>query len=295
MAMTSLRPYAMVAAASLPSRVTRDRLVVDLRSVSIAVTPAIRSPLSNTVSALPRPRGRLVEAEGVLRHGVSRRREGTGAGAAARLGVLAAPTATGEKLRATQRSEEVRVAVEGHRIRRPDITGREREESGGMHLARMGDEHDAVAVANARAVAHIAPRQGCLAAPGAPCPFEDDTPEVGRLGGRDDGAALGASTVTQVEEPLEEPLAGLGGDGFEPRATTDRDEKEEAPSGGAQIGRQAVDRRQIVERLLAHQRIDLEGQPHGGAGPRGDERPIETAVYPAQGIVAGGLRAVQAE
>src|SRR6266699_652076 len=129
----------------------------------------------------------------------------------------------------------------------------------------------------------------------SPRPLEDDAPEVGRLGRGDDGAALPTPAVTQVEEKLEEPLAGLGGDGLEHGATTDRDEEEKTPARGAKFGGQPIDRGQIAERLLAHQSIDLEGQPHGGAGPRGGEGSIEAAVYPAQGVVAGGVRAVQAQ
>ena len=138
-------------------------------------------------------------------------------------------------------------------------------------------------------------RQGGLAASGAPRPLEDDATEVRRLRRRDDGAAPGASAVTQVEETLEELFAGFGGDGLEHRATPDRDEKEETPTRGAKLGRQAMDRGQIVQRLFAHESVDLERQPHRGTGPRGHEGPIEAAVYPAQGVVAGRVRAVQAE
>ena len=50
-----------------------------------------------------------------------------------------------------------------------------------MYPAGVGDEHDAVAVADARAVAHMALRRGCLTASGAPRPLEDDATEVRRL------------------------------------------------------------------------------------------------------------------
>src|SRR5262249_14851054 len=168
---------------------------------------------------------------------------------------------------------------------------REREKPGGMHLARVRDEHDAVTVANACAVAHGAAERRCPARPGAPGALEDDAAEVRRLGRRDDVAAV----LAQIEQALEEPLGGLGRDGCEPGAAPDRDEEEEAPSRGAQLGRQSVDRREVAKRLLSHQGVDLEWKAREAAGAGGLERAVETPGHLPEPVVTGGVGAVEAE
>ena len=83
--------------------------------------------------------------------------------------------------------------------------------------------------------------------------------------------------------------------GLSTAAAPDRDEEEEAPARGAQIRRQAVDRRKVVERLFAHEGVDLEGQARGAARARGLERAVEAAGHPPQAVVAGSGGAVQAQ
>src|SRR5262252_739598 len=181
---------------------------------------------------------RLIAAEGILAERIAGGGEGAGARAAAALSILAAPTAAVEDLHASERAEEAGVLVDHDRVTLPDASGGQREEARRPHFPGVRDEHDAAAVPYAGAMTHGAARQRCRPARGPAGALDDHTSEMWRLGGRDDRPPRFA----EIEQPLEELFALLGGDGLEHRTAAHGDEEEETPACCPELGGPPMDR-----------------------------------------------------
>ena len=222
------------------------------RSWDIAA-PLARSP---TV-ALASQGHRLIATERILREGIPAGRKGPGPGATALVAVLAAAAASTKAFGTPQGPEERRVPIQRDGIVFPDVTRGQGKKPRWAELARVRDEHDAVAVAYSRRVGHRPSGPRGHPASGASGTLEHHAPEVRPLRGRDDRPLA----LTHVEQPLEKLLALGGCDGLEHHASPDRHEKEEAPSRGPDLGGPSVDRGQVRQGFGAHERVDLERQP----------------------------------
>ena len=93
----------------------------------------------------------LVVAEGIAGQGVAGGGEGAGAGAAAEGAELAVATLAFEQVGIVQRLEHGGVAVDVLQLVVADVAEGEGKEAGGADVSLVGDEHDAVAVADAEA------------------------------------------------------------------------------------------------------------------------------------------------
>ncbi len=78
-------------------------------------------------------------------------------------------------------------------------------------------------------------------------------------------------------------------------AAAHRDQEEEAPAQDPHPAHRVVDGRQVVERHVRDERVDLDRQPHLVSPFGRPHRHLEGAVHAAEAVVAPGVGAVEAQ
>ncbi len=171
------------------------------------------------------------------------------------------------------------------------IAGSERQESGRVDVARVGDEHDAMAVADAEAAIDA----GALDLGAGEAFFahvvESDA-AIGRCFGGLDGEGR---VMGEVVGPVHQFFAVLGRNGLQFFAAAYGDEIEEAPAHDFVLAEEFVDRGQVVGCLFGDEGVDLDGEADGGGISDGVDGPLEAAFDSADGFVARGGGAVERE
>ena len=127
----------------------------------------------------------LVGAERVRRQRIAGGFKGTGARSAAQGVVFAVSAASFELGGIVQRSEDRRVAVDIGDAVFANIADHQRQESGRADVAGVGDEHDAVSVANSEAAIRAAALDLLAGHAFGAHPFQRDAPVGRSFGGRD--------------------------------------------------------------------------------------------------------------
>ena len=114
-----------------------------------------------------------------------------------------------------------RVAIDVDQVVDADVAGGERKESGGVDVALVGDEHDAVAVADAEAAVDGGALDLGAGHAGLAHGVQRDAAVGGRLGGLDgEGRVSGSSSWVQCISSS--PRSGVTGWSSLPRPTAMR-------------------------------------------------------------------------
>ena len=116
------------------------------------------------------------------------------------------------------------------------------------------------------------------------------------IGGRFGGGHGEGRDLRLIVDPVHELFAALAGDGLQDFAAADFDEEEEAPAHDGEVGfEELVDGGNVVDGFFGDEGVDLDGNAEAGGGFGGGDGPVEAAFDTANGFVAGGVGAVEAE
>lgn len=232
-----------------------------------------------------------VEAKRVGAKGSTRRLVGARAGTSAE-GVVFAVAATVLKLpRIVERLEKGRFAVDiGHAVG-ANVSGRDGKETGRADLSGIRYEHDAVAIANARASKRAAAFHLIAGQALGTHELDGDTPVGRSLCGSDDEWRI----LRNVEDPGHEAFAVFGRKRLEHLTASDGNEKEHAPTRDAVRFEQLVDCGHVVRGFGGGERVDLNGNLKAAGPFDGLHGACERAGNAANGIMRGGGGTVEAE
>ena len=154
--------------------------------------------------------------------------------------------------------EQRRVAVDVHQIVDAHIAAGERQESGGINVSLVGDEDDAVAVADSESTVDRGLLDLVAGMPFRAHLVQSDAAIGGRLGGLYRKRRL----LGEIVGPVHQLFAVLRSDRLELLAAAHCDQVEEAPAHDLVLLQELVDCRQVVGGLLRDEGVDLDGEAH---------------------------------
>ena len=197
----------------------------------------------------------LVHAEGVGAERVAGCGKSSGSGAATQGPVVADAAAVNELRGVMELAEQGGVAVDIDDVVLEDAADGQRQEASGADVARIRNEHDAMAITDAIAAGGSGLADLFAGHAFGTHAFQDNSAEGGGFGGSDGEVGL----ATRCVDPFHEGFALFRGKWLQDFTATYGDKKEKAPAGDVERLEEFVDGGQAGGGLGGGEGVDLDG------------------------------------